>query len=97
MFINQNELEYQVKYPLTRRNKREGVLNKHTMRDAIYALIERAMSLRLFLRKMNFSPTTRALQHARRTIACILSVVPLHVSPQYRYSIWGSFQDGSVI
>ncbi len=41
MFINQNELEYQVEYPLTGGNKREGVLDKHTMRDAIDASIER--------------------------------------------------------
>jgi hypothetical protein len=40
-FINQNKLEYQVKYPLTGGNKREGVLDEHTMRDAIDALIER--------------------------------------------------------
>jgi hypothetical protein len=41
MFFDQDELEYQDKYPLTRRNEREGVLDKHTMRDAIDALIER--------------------------------------------------------
>jgi hypothetical protein len=40
-FIDQNELEYQVKYPLTRGNEREGVLDEHTMRDVIDALIER--------------------------------------------------------
>ncbi len=40
-FIDQIELEYQVKYPLTKGNKREGVLDKQTMRDAIDALIER--------------------------------------------------------
>jgi hypothetical protein len=40
-FIDQNKLEYQVKYPLTGGNKREGVLDEHTMRDAIDALIER--------------------------------------------------------
>jgi hypothetical protein len=41
MFFDWDELEYQVKYPLTRGNKREGVLDKDTMRDAIEALIER--------------------------------------------------------
>jgi hypothetical protein len=55
-FFDQDELEYQDEYPLTKRNKREGVLDKHTMRDAIYALIERGMSSRLFLREMRFSP-----------------------------------------
>jgi hypothetical protein len=40
-FFDQDELEYQVKYPLTRGNEREGVLDEDTMRDAIDALIER--------------------------------------------------------
>jgi hypothetical protein len=40
-FINQDELEYQVEYPLTGGNKIEGVLDEHTMRDAIDASIER--------------------------------------------------------
>jgi hypothetical protein len=40
-FINEDELVYQDEYPLTRGNKRKGVLDKHTMRDAIDALIER--------------------------------------------------------
>jgi hypothetical protein len=34
-------LEYQVKYPLTWGNEREGVLDEHNMRDAIDALIEK--------------------------------------------------------
>jgi hypothetical protein len=34
-------LKYQVGYPLTGENKREGVLNKDTMWDAIDASIER--------------------------------------------------------
>jgi hypothetical protein len=40
-FFDQDELEYQVKYPLTRGNEREGVLDKNTMGDAIDASIER--------------------------------------------------------
>ncbi len=41
-FFDQDKLEYQVEYPpLTQGNKREGVLDKDTMRDAIDALIER--------------------------------------------------------
>ncbi len=39
-FIDQGKLEYQVEYPLTRGNEREGVLDKDTMRDAIDASIE---------------------------------------------------------
>ncbi len=34
-------MEYQDEYPLTKRKKREGVLDKHTMRDVFDALIER--------------------------------------------------------
>ncbi len=41
MFFHQDELEYQVEYPLTRGNEREGVLDKDTMRNASDALIER--------------------------------------------------------
>jgi hypothetical protein len=41
LFINQNKLEYQVEYPLTGGNKREGVLDEHAMSDAIDASIER--------------------------------------------------------
>jgi hypothetical protein len=40
-FFDQDKMEYQVKYPLTGGNKREGMLNKDTMRNAIDALIER--------------------------------------------------------
>ncbi len=40
-FFDQGELEYQVEYPLTRGNEREGVLNKDTMKDVIDASIER--------------------------------------------------------
>ena len=36
-FFDQDELEYQVKYPLTGGNKREGVLDKDIVRDAIDA------------------------------------------------------------
>ncbi len=41
IFFDQDEMEYQDEYPLTRKNKREGVLDEHTMRDVIDALIER--------------------------------------------------------
>jgi hypothetical protein len=41
MFFDQGKLEYQVKYPLTGGNEKEGVLNKDTMKDASDALIER--------------------------------------------------------
>ncbi len=39
-FIDQNKSEYQVKYPLTGEKEREGVLDNHTMKDAIDATIE---------------------------------------------------------
>jgi hypothetical protein len=41
MLFDQDELEYQVEYPLTRGRKREGVLEEDTVRDAIDASIER--------------------------------------------------------
>jgi hypothetical protein len=40
-FFDQDELEYQVEYPLTGGNKWERVLDKDTMRDGIEASIER--------------------------------------------------------
>jgi hypothetical protein len=40
-FINQDKLEYQDNYPLTEGNEREGVLDEHTMKDAIDASIKR--------------------------------------------------------
>jgi hypothetical protein len=41
MFFDQGKLEYQGKYPLTRGNKRKGVLDEDTIRDATDASIER--------------------------------------------------------
>jgi hypothetical protein len=46
-FFDQEELEYQVKYPLTAGNKREGVLDEDTMRDVIIALIERGHVIKI--------------------------------------------------
>ncbi len=40
-FFDQEELEYQVEYPLTRGNKWEGVIGEDIMRNAIDASIER--------------------------------------------------------
>ncbi len=40
-FFDQDELEYQDEHPLMGRNEREWVLDEHTMRDVIDALIER--------------------------------------------------------
>jgi hypothetical protein len=56
-FINQNKLEYKVEYPLTKGNEREGVLDKHTMRDAIDALIERGHVLEIVPEEDEFSPS----------------------------------------
>jgi hypothetical protein len=46
-FVDQGKLEYQVKYPLTRENEREGVLNKDTMTDVIDASIERGRIVKI--------------------------------------------------
>ncbi len=48
-FFDQDELEYQVEYPLIGGNKREGVLDEDTMRDAIDALIERGHIVEILL------------------------------------------------
>jgi hypothetical protein len=48
-FFDQGELEYQVEYPLTRGNKREGVLNADTMKDAIDASVERGYIVEIVL------------------------------------------------
>jgi hypothetical protein len=47
MFFDQDKLEYQVEYPLTGGNEREGVLDKDTMRDAIDASIERGHIIKI--------------------------------------------------
>ncbi len=47
MFFDQDKLEYQVEYPLTEENKRKGVLDKDTMRDAINASIERGHVIKI--------------------------------------------------
>jgi hypothetical protein len=46
-FFDQDKLEYQVEYPLTGGNEREGVLDEDTMRDAIDALIERGHDVKI--------------------------------------------------
>ena len=48
-FFDQGELEYQVEYPLTRGNEREGLLNKDTMKDAIDASIEKGHIVKIVL------------------------------------------------
>ncbi len=48
-FFDQGELECQVEYPLTRGSKKEGVLNKDNMKDAIDALIERGHIVEIVL------------------------------------------------
>jgi hypothetical protein len=50
MFFDQGKLEYQVEYPLTGGDKREGVLNKDTMKDAIDASIERGHIVKIVLK-----------------------------------------------
>jgi hypothetical protein len=48
-FFDQGKLEYQVEYPLTGENKREGVFNEDTMKDAIDASIERGHIAKIVL------------------------------------------------
>jgi hypothetical protein len=49
-------LEYQVKLPLTDKNKRKGVLNKDTMKDATDALIERGHIIKIVLKGNEAAP-----------------------------------------
>jgi hypothetical protein len=83
-FIDQNELEYQVEYPLTIGNKREGVLDKHTMRDGIDALIERGHVVKIVPEGDEVTPPPhkhyRVQEGQERDF---LSVGPLNSSPRY--------------
>jgi hypothetical protein len=65
-FINQDKLEYQVEYPLTGGNEREGVLNEHTMRGAIDALIERGHVVKIACEGDKVLPPLHKLSRARR-------------------------------
>jgi hypothetical protein len=47
MFFDQDKLEYQVEYSFTGGNKRLGVLDEDTMRDAIDASIERGHVIKI--------------------------------------------------
>jgi hypothetical protein len=57
MFINQDMLEYWVKYLLTGGNEREGVMDEHTMRDAINASIERGHVIEIVPEGYEILPT----------------------------------------
>jgi hypothetical protein len=46
-FFYQDKLEYQVEYPLTGRNEREGVLDDDNMRDAIDVSIQRGHVIKI--------------------------------------------------
>jgi hypothetical protein len=48
MFIDHDNLEYQDDYPLTIGHERKGALDKHTMRDAIDASIQRGHTAEIF-------------------------------------------------
>ncbi len=63
--IDQNKLEYQIKYPLTKGNEREGVLDEHTMRDAIDASIERGHVIKIVPEGDEVTPP-----HHMNVIAC---------------------------
>jgi hypothetical protein len=69
-FIDQNELEYQRKYPLNGGNKREGVLDEHTMRNAIDALIGRGHVVDIVPEGDEVTPpTAQMLLRTRRATA----------------------------
>ncbi len=81
-FFDQDKLEYQVKYPPTGGNKREGVLDKDTMRDAIDASIERGHVTKIVPEGDEATPpSAQMLPRARRARARFLSSEPLHSAP----------------
>jgi hypothetical protein len=80
-FFDQGEMEYQVEYPLTGGNEREGVLNKDTMKDAIDASIERGHIAEIVLKGYACSYTAQTLPCATKSRARFLSLEPLHGSP----------------
>jgi hypothetical protein len=86
-FTNQNKLEYQVKYPLTRGNKREGVLDKHIMRDAIDALIERGHVVGIVPEGDKVSPPPHERYHVQEGQECDF----------YQWSLYTAHHDTGVV
>jgi hypothetical protein len=65
-FFDQDELEYQVEYLLTRGNESEGVLDKDTMRDAIDALIEMGHVVEIVPEGGEATPPLHKCYHVQR-------------------------------
>ncbi len=81
-FVDQDELEYQVKYPLTGRNKRGGVLDEDTMRDAIDASKERGHVVKIVPKGDEATPPLHKCYHVQEVQEQdFFSLEPLHSSP----------------
>ncbi len=65
-FFDQGKLEYQVEYPLTGGNKREGVLNKDTMKDVIVASIERGHIVKIVPEGDEAAPPPHKCYHVQQ-------------------------------
>jgi hypothetical protein len=66
-FFDQGKLEYQVQYPLTGWNEREGVLNKDTMKDVIDASIERGHVIEIVPKGDEAAPLLHECYHVQLT------------------------------
>jgi hypothetical protein len=66
MFFDQGKLEYQVEYPLTGESKREGVLNKDTMKDAIDVWIERGHIVKIVPEGDEAAPPPHECYHVQQ-------------------------------
>jgi hypothetical protein len=83
MFFDQDKLEYQVKYPLTGGNEREGVFDEDTMRHAIDALIEREHVIKIFTEgDEDTPPPHKRYSMQEEQEQDLFPLEPLHSSPQ---------------
>ncbi len=83
MIFDQGDLEYQVEYPLTGGNKREGVLNEDTMTDVIDAAKERGHIVKIVPEGDEVAPPLHkcyCVQQDQEQV--FLSLEPLHGSPR---------------
>jgi hypothetical protein len=97
-FFDQDKLEYQVEYPLTGGNEREGVLNEDTMRDAIDASIERGHVVEIVPEGDEATPPPHEhypMQEGQEQDFYYWSLYTAHHDSGY--GIWGSFRDRSVV
>jgi hypothetical protein len=81
-FFDQDKLEYQVKYLLTGGNKREGVLEEDTMKDAIDASIEKGRVVKIVPEGDEaIPPPAQTPPRAKRLRVRFYSLEPLHSLP----------------